>query len=141
MDIVSHFDNGVLNVTIISTDYNVDPIVAHLNGISDTIDVLSRFMTFCSNIFANRLKSFSHYAGALSRFNTAVNSLIEMIPDEIDIPGTNLYIEGGVSDHFHVEKDEYIQIPLDLSLQNREFPFYRPNNVTFGDFAPNDYQI
>ena len=57
-----------------------------------------------------------NYKYALKRINYLMIEALEMIPDEIDISGTDLYIEGGISDHFHVEKDQYIEIPLDLSL-------------------------
>ena len=115
-DIYSHFDDGLLNLTILNTSMQVEPLILHLNGISDTIDVLSRFMTFAGNVARDRLVSMSNYKYALKRINYLIPVLLEMIPDEIDISGTDLYIEGGISEHLHVEKDEYITVPLDLSL-------------------------
>ena len=116
VDIYSKFDDGMLNITILNTSLEVEPLVLHLDGISDTIELVSRFMTFASNVIRDRLVSMSNYKYALKRINYLMIEALEMIPDEIDISGTDLYIEGGISDHFHVEKDQYIEIPIDLSL-------------------------
>ena len=53
----------------------------------------------------------------LSQITNLVNSVIEIIPDEKDIPGTPLYVEGGISDNFKIsKKDDYLMLPLSVSL-------------------------
>jgi hypothetical protein len=142
VDLITKFEDGLLNVTLMETDMEMDPVALDLDGISDTVNVVSRFMTFSSNILRDRLVSLSHYEGALQRLNALINKLIGMIPDEIDIPGTkNLYLEGGISSKLQIKKDEYMKIPFDLSLQNEDFPFYKNNTSVFGDVVQSDYQI
>lgn len=63
-----------------------------------------------------------------------------MIPDEFDIPTTDLYVEGGISGNFTVIKDKYVQIPMDFSLQNHSVKVNRTNDVNFGPFVDSGYQ-
>ena len=58
----------------------------------------------------------SFYPPAINKFNDLVNLIVGMIPDEIDIPKTDLYIEGGFDNEFKIKKDEYILLPFDISL-------------------------
>ena len=53
----------------------------------------------------------------LYQITNIVNHLISIIPDEKDIPGTDLYVEGGISDNFKISlKDQCIMLPLSVSL-------------------------
>jgi hypothetical protein len=60
-----------------------------------------------------------------------LNTLLVSIPDEIDIPGTDLYLEGGVSKNFTIIENQYMTIPLDISLQNKSRVTNRTNDVNF----------
>jgi len=51
-----------------------------------------------------------------NKFNELINKAIENIPDEIDIPLTNLYYQGGISNDLSIIKDDYMSIPMDISL-------------------------
>jgi len=93
----SNYDDGILNFTIIEISFDMEPFIIHFDGISDMSDVVSRFLTFGGNIIRDRLQSLSHYDRALVKFNNMINTIIALIPDEIDLPGTNLYLEGGIS--------------------------------------------
>jgi len=75
------------------------------------------------------------------KFNNLINAIISIIPDEIDIPGTDIYFEGGINQALKIKKDEYIILPFDLSIQNSKFPYRKNNTAVFGDFVQNDYQI
>ena len=46
-----------------------------------------------------------------------------MIPSEIDIPGTDIYILGGFESSLHVSDNDYMRLPLSLSLQSRKSYF------------------
>jgi hypothetical protein len=119
--------------------FDMEPILLHLDGISDTTDVLSRFLTYGSNVIGNRLSSISHYGKALDKFNKLINGLLELIPDEIDLPKSDLYLEGGLASNFKIKENTYMLIPLDLSLQNHKFPFDGHNGAVFGDYIQEDY--
>jgi hypothetical protein len=80
------------------------------------------------------------YAGK-QRLQPLINSLVGMIPDVIDIPGTELELEGGISDDLEIKEDQYFLIPLDVSLHNKDKPYINKNNVSFGEFVDNGYQI
>jgi hypothetical protein len=64
-----------------------------------------------------------------------VNTIIGIIPDEIDIPGTHLYLEGGINSALSIKKDEYMILPFDLSIQSHAHPYNVPNNCVFGDYV------
>jgi hypothetical protein len=101
----------------------MEPFILHFDGISDTSDVISRFLTFAGNVIRDRMVSISHYPRALPKLNDLISGVIDIIPDEIHLPGTSLYLEGGLYENFKIKKNTFIMMPFDLSLQNSEFPY------------------
>lgn len=101
---------------VFNISLDMEPFVLHFDGISDTSDVISRFITFAGNVVRDRLQSLSHYDRALPKLNAIINGIIDVIPDEIAIPGTNLYLEGGLAQNFKIKQNTYILIPFDMSL-------------------------
>jgi len=67
-----------------------------LDGVSDFNDAISRLITFGGNVIQRRVISILKYFGA-SKISKLVNTGLMLIPDEIDIPSTNIYIQGGVT--------------------------------------------
>ena len=57
------------------------------------------FITYVGNVLTNRLTSIAAYKGP-DFAQSIVNKLIEIIPDEKHLPGSPLYIEGGIADSF-----------------------------------------
>ena len=57
--------------------------------------------------FNNRLLSVIKFLGA-KKIGDIINKAIEFIPDEIDFPNTNLYIQGGLSTGLTIKQDDYI---------------------------------
>jgi len=49
-----------------------------------------------------------------------INKIIQMIPTELPIPGTDMYLLGGFDSSIHVTKDTYMRLPLSVSLQSRK---------------------
>ena len=74
------------------------------DGLNDILNVMSRFISYVINVFSRRAQSILRYKG-YSAINNLVNKIIEIIPYEIDIPGTDLYIEGGFSDKFTIKEN------------------------------------
>lgn len=135
------FEEKVFSLLLEKLSLDFAPWVLKMDGISDTSDVISSFGTFFLNTLGNRLSSMSRYYKFLPKVQALVNGLIDMIPDEIDIPKTNLFIEGGLSNEFNIVKNSLIEIPLDVSLQNKDFPYPMPNLAQFGKSVADDYQI
>jgi len=69
----------------------------------------------------------------VEKIENIVNTLISLIPDEIDIPGTDIYLQGGLTQEFHSVKNEYVSLPLDLTLQSERYPLDTPNLANFSD--------
>lgn len=86
-DFDSNITKGVLDVLIHRLELEIAPFDMLFDGISDISDVASRFVTYVGNVLRGRLTSIVAYAGP-ARINPAVNSLLELIPDEKNIPGT-----------------------------------------------------
>ena len=127
-DFDSNVVNGVLDVLIHRLELEVDPFGITFDGVSDISDVATRFLTYCGNVILSRVVSIVAYAGP-ERINPTINSILELIPDEKNIPGTQLYVEGGISNNFTIKENDYIQIPLDMTLQNASVQFNRTNDV------------
>jgi hypothetical protein len=140
MDFDSNIANGVLDVLIHRLEMDIYPFDIKFDGISDISDVASRFLTYVGNVLRGRLTSIVAYTGP-SRINPMINKVLEMIPDEKNIPGTQLYVEGGISDNFIVKEHDYIEIPLDMTLQNYSVEFNRTNDVNFGPYIDRGYQM
>lgn len=141
IDGFSTFANQNFELRINDISLDIEPFVLSFDGISDTSDVISRFLTFGGNVIRDRLVSLSHYDRALAKLNNLINAIIDVIPDELHLPGSNLYLEGGLARNFKIKKDTYILIPLDASLQNEDYPYSKPNLAVFGDYVQNDYQL
>ena len=140
---ITEFVDDMLAVNLSRCDLELNPYTGGIffEGISDTSDVISRFATFVANILGGRLTSLSHYPKFVPTLNRLVNGLIGLIPDEIDIPWTNLYLEGGLTQKLEVVEHSFLELPLDASLQNRDFPYSAPNLAVFPDTIADDYQI
>jgi hypothetical protein len=96
-------------------EINSNPLVVEFKSISDFSQAINSLVNFLFRTFNNRLRSIVKFLGA-KRIGDIINKAIEFIPDEIDIPNTNLYIQGGLSTGLAIKQDSYIQIPLDWSL-------------------------
>jgi hypothetical protein len=140
MDFDTNIANGVLDLLIHRLEMDVYPFDIKIDGISDISDVASRFMTYVGNVLRGRLNSIVKYAGP-GRFNPMINKLLEMIPDEKNIGSSNLYVEGGISDNFVVVEHDYMEIPLDMTLQNYSVQFNRTNDVNFGPYFDRGYEV
>ena len=125
----TEFENGLIYFDLTNVSLWQEPFVLHFDGISDTSDVVSRLLTFGGNVLGDRLSSMSFYDPAVSKFNNLVNTIVGLIPDEIDIPTTNLYLEGGIDNKFKIKKNEYVELPFDISLQNKDFPYLKNNTA------------
>lgn len=115
-----------------------EPFNLDFAGISDMSDVVARFITFAGNVIGDRVSSLSKFPPALVKLQNIVNTILALIPDEIDFAG-GLYLEGGLSDNFKIKKNTFISMPFDISLQNHNFPYIKNNTCQFGDFVQSDY--
>ena len=96
------FDGCVFNLTLIDTSIDVEPFALDFDGISDISDVATRLVNFMGNVLRSRVVSLSKYEPAIYKFNHLFNQLMTILPDELDIPGTDLYLQGGVSDNLRL---------------------------------------
>ena len=129
----------ISDLLIIQEDFNISFV-----GISDIADVGSRFLTFCGNTIRSRIVSIIKYLGPKpTKLNKVINTLLRLIPDEIDIPGTDLVIDGGISRKFEIVKDKYMLLPLDISLQQKDKPLNYTNTADFkgGVDVHEDFQL
>jgi hypothetical protein len=115
MDFDSNVVNGVLEILIKRLEFDVAPFDISFDGVSDISDVATRFLTYVGNVLRGRLVSIVAYAGP-DRINPTVNEILHLIPDEKNIPGTDLYVEGGLSDNATIKDHDYLEIPLDMTL-------------------------
>ena len=104
-------------------DFYIDPITVYFDGVSDFSDVLSRFCTGIVNIIRERALSIVKPPhNSYDKLEQLVNLLISFIPDEIGFVNTGVYIQGGISSNIEIINDEFLVIPMDLSLQDALHP-------------------
>ena len=115
-------ESKILQVNINEFLLSIQPFNISFNGESDMSIVISEYLTFFGNFARSRLISIYKYMDPMSITNL-INKVLEQYPDEIDIPLTDLFIQGGLSQDFKIIKNTYIEFPMDISLQNKNFPF------------------
>ena len=128
----------ISDLLVMQQDFNISFV-----GISDIADVASRLLTYVGNTIRSRVVSIIKYLGPKPvRLTKMINTLLRLIPDEIDIPGTDLYIEGGISRKFEIVKDKYMLLPLDISLQQKDRPLNYTNTADLnGAAVPEDFEF
>ena len=76
-----------------------DPITVWVDGVSDMSEYVSQLASTFVNAARSRLISISKYSSFKDHFNqlnSFLTYLYDIIPDEIDIPGTQIYTQGGL---------------------------------------------
>lgn len=135
----SKYIDNQLEFEIVNMSMETEPFKLKFNGVSDFSKIYSRFVVFLSNLIRDRIQSFSNHKRYLPKINSIVNGFVDVIPDEFEIPETNLYLEGGLSKNFKIKKNKYIMMPFDISLQNTNHPYTQNNEAVFKDFVEEDY--
>lgn len=115
-----------------SLELDIEPFEVNFRGYSDASILASRLLTDLGNAVRDRAMSITRYVGA-RRFNELINKAIELIPDEIDIPLTTLYTQGGISKDFTIKRNDYMAISMDFSLQDHCHPLLKENTAAFTD--------
>ena len=88
---VDYFE-GVLEVDFDDIRFDTENINMTFTGVSDLSDYWSWFSTYATNVAARRLSSMSRYDPAIRKLNSLMKIILGLIPDENDVPGTDLYI-------------------------------------------------
>ena len=104
----TNFNNSLFNLTVVDTSIDIDPFSLDFNGISDISDVATRLVNFMGNVIRGRIVSLSKYKPAIYKFNHLFNQIVSIIPDEIDIPGPDIYTQGGISDQLKFIQNSYV---------------------------------
>jgi hypothetical protein len=131
---------GLFELVLNEVLLELHPFSLLFDGVSDISNVMSRFLTYTGNVLLNRVVSINKYLGP-AKIGKAVNSLISMVPDEIDIPGTTLFVEGGISKNFTIKEHNYTAVSFDLSLHNRSRVSNITNPVDFSQHDFDGYQV
>jgi len=108
--------------------------VIELDGVSDLSEVVSSLVTFFGNIVRTRLISVSHYLQDTdpTKIQNFINSLLAQIPDVFYL-GDNMYIEGGIHESPYVKPADFLEINLDISLQDDRHPLKDLNIANFSE--------
>ena len=130
-------ESNVLKIDVKNWAWNQDPFQISVDGVSDVSVVATDLIGGIGNVILNRLVSISSFVGA-QKITDLINIILEQIPDEIPLPGTDFYIQGGVSNDFEIKKDAYIRIPSDILFQNKKAPDYGENLADFSTAGSRD---
>jgi len=86
----------MLKIDIEEFDINPSDLGVNLTfmGVSDMSEYFSRLTTYLSNTAINRIRSLSKMPGTAKEMSTVISAVWEILPDELDVPNSPLYIEG-----------------------------------------------
>ena len=138
-----YLEDGVPQMEIKDLDFYAKPFAIELDGVSDLSEVASSLITFVGNILRTRLISISHYLQDTdpTKIQNLVNSLLGQIPDVFYL-GENMYLEGGIHNNPYVKPADFLEINLDLSLQDDRHPLKDLNQANFsGTTSQDQYQL
>tara|TARA_B110000285_G_C14543080_1_gene345865 strand:- start:139 stop:396 length:258 start_codon:yes stop_codon:yes gene_type:complete len=85
-----------------------------MDGLTDWSELQNNVVNFWGDIFVNRLVSTIKFAGP-EKLSMIINLFLAFIPDEIPIPGTDLYTQGGIKDDFKINS-QYLKFPMVITL-------------------------
>lgn len=135
----TNFENGILQTNISELEFNIESWYFNMQGLTDWSELQNDIANFWGNIIIDRLVSCIKYAGPekLSKF---INLFLQMIPDNIPIPHTDLYLQGGIMDDFKIRDHGYLRFPMVITLQNKTCPFNQDNKVEFIEYRDDKKQ-
>ena len=134
-------DAGFFEVDFSEFLYLAGPTTGKFDGYDDILNIMSRFVTYAANVISRRVQSIVRYKG-YQGINNLVNKIISLIPYEINIPGSDIYLEGGISDKFTILANDYISIPYDIALgSTRHYPNFTNDHIWPPVDIPEEYEI
>ena len=133
-------DDGHLQIDLRQLDFMSTDFALKYDGIADIPDIMGRFISFSGNVLRGRLTSMVDYLGP-EGWQNGINKLLSLVPDEMNIPWTNLILEGGFSKGIKVVKDSYARIPMDVSLQSKNKTLAVNNTADFSQVTNEGYQF
>jgi len=99
--------------------------VAEFEGISDFSDVVTNVVNTVGAVVRNRLESFINGGetyGVDEKIQKIINKVIALIPDQIDLGDSGLYLDGWLFKGLTAGHDE-LQIPLNVMIRYNETAF------------------
>lgn len=52
-----------------------------------------------------------------------INKAFRAIPERINVPNSEIYLEGGLSRNVDIKKDDYVQLPISVRVQSERYPY------------------
>lgn len=87
-----------------------------LDGLSDFSQVMTNTLDTITAIIRNRLSSMIDAQTLTAPINSAFNNIISKIPDDIEIGGSDYYIQGLLQSNPTTVAGQYLSIPLQTSI-------------------------
>ncbi|CDW80059.1 lipid-binding serum glycoprotein family protein [Stylonychia lemnae] len=134
------YENQTIHVDIEEMKGNLESFDINFDGLSDFSIVLTDIVGFFVNLLGGKIAGI---AGEELSLNLVplINKIIQIIPTELPIPGTNLYLLGGFDSNLHVTKDSYMRLPLSASLQSRKEFFDEKSEIILPQHLDDPYEI
>ena len=106
-----------------SLDFVQPGNLVNFDGLSDFSDVMTNTINTITAIIRNRLTSMINAQILTAPINSVLNKVISSIPDDIEIKGSDYFIEGLLQNNPTTVAGSYISIPLQSSIQSEQFPY------------------
>ena len=117
VNLTSLLTGDELNVTIEGMELNFENAqpLALFDGLADFSELATNAVNTAAAVVRNRLVSFVNGGLLTNKVNAFLNKVIHMIPPQIDLGKTGLYLDGGLYRNFEADIN-VLQIPLKTVL-------------------------
>lgn len=100
-----------------------------------TIDFIDSWIGPVSGRFKELIESY------IKKLIPVINRILDLIPNQIYIPGTPLRLDLGFSDNIQCKNNSFMYLPIAVVVQSDANPFTEPNLAVFPNFTNSTYDI
>ncbi|CDW77274.1 lipid-binding serum glycoprotein family protein [Stylonychia lemnae] len=126
LDATEKYEDYDLQFDITQLKIGAENFTLQIDGVSDFSIVINNILTTVINLISAKLQYL--IGGQLQdKLVPLLNKLIDSIPTEIDISGTNLHIDLAFSADPVCKIHDYLTLPISFSVQSDDYPYLHPN--------------
>eukprot|EP00347_Sterkiella_histriomuscorum_P011027 403374027 len=134
------YENDTIHVDINVLESSIGQFDMEFDGLSDFSIIFTDIVGSAVDLIGSKVAGLIGSQLA-TKLVPLINKLIQMIPGEIPIPNTDFYILGGFQSSLHVSADDYMRLPLTLSLQSRKSYFDGKSQKPLPMYVNDGYQM
>ena len=136
----SVFENGELNVTISKFQSQLQEFDIVFDGLSDLSIVITEKATSIANTILTKIEGILENR-LQPKVLPLINNILHLIPSEIHIPHTDMYLQFGFHDKILFKENQFMRLPMCFSLQTEKEEFPDIDHDKMPDSSGDDYEL